>query len=126
MLYHLNVRFGPLLQVKIRRNYPLTSVERIDYPVGEDRLTFRLIFSTYMMTLRAESQSEAEDWVEKIKGGEERRREGEGRKDWGREKGGERDREGGKDSWREGRKQRERGRKREREEGREGGREERE
>ncbi len=66
--------------MKIRRNYPLTSVERIDYPVGEDRLTFRLIFSTYMMTLRAESQSEAEDWVEKIKGGEERGREGEGRR----------------------------------------------
>lgn len=61
--------------MKIRRNYPLTSVERISYPVGEDRLTFQLIFSTYIMTLRAESQSEAEDWVEKIKGGEERGRE---------------------------------------------------
>ena len=59
-------------QVKIRRNFPLTSIEKIEYPLPPptEATTFRLLFATYCMTLVAESEEEAKDWTEKIKEGE--------------------------------------------------------
>ena len=58
-------------QVKIRRNFPLTSIENIEYPLPSptEATTFRLLFATYCMSLVAESEEEAKDWVEKIKEG---------------------------------------------------------
>ena len=58
-------------QVKIRRNFPLTSIEKIEYPLpsSTEATTFRLLFTTYCMSLMAESEEEAKDWVEKIKEG---------------------------------------------------------
>ena len=58
-------------QVKVRRNFPLTSIEKIEYPLPPptEATTFRLLFATYCMTLVAESEEEAKDWTEKIKEG---------------------------------------------------------
>ena len=78
--------------MKIRRNYPLTSVEEIVYPVNNDKQEFQLIFASYIMTLRymylrfdcfvcmfvvlllllfrSDSESDAEDWVQMITNGQ--------------------------------------------------------
>ena len=58
------------LKVKIKRNYPLTSIEAVEYKEKEDPTNFRLIFSTYIMILQAETADEAKDWVECINNGE--------------------------------------------------------
>jgi hypothetical protein len=56
--------------VKVKRSYPLTSVEDVEYKEAEDPTSFRLIFSTYIMILQAETADEAKDWVECINNGE--------------------------------------------------------
>lgn len=58
-----------ILQVKVKRSYPLTAVESVEYDEESNPLQFQLIFSTYIMSLVAESAEEARDWVEKINGG---------------------------------------------------------
>ena len=58
------------LKVKIKRSYPLTSIEDVEYEEAEDPTSFRLIFSTYIMYLQAETADEAKDWVECINNGE--------------------------------------------------------
>lgn len=50
----------------MRRSYPLTAVEEVEYKESESPLVFRLVFSTYILILQAETQSEAKDWVDKI------------------------------------------------------------
>ena len=47
-------------------------MEKIEYPLPSpmEATTFRLLFPTYSMSLVAESEEEAKDWVEKIKEGE--------------------------------------------------------
>lgn len=57
------------MQVKVKRSYPLTAVESVEYDGEANPLQFQLIFSTYIMTLVAETEGEARDWVEKINGG---------------------------------------------------------
>lgn len=52
----------------MKRSYPLTAVESVEYDETTP-LQFQLVFSTYIMTLVAESEKEARDWVEKINGG---------------------------------------------------------
>lgn len=54
----------------MKRSYPLTSVEDVEYKEAEDPTSFRLIFSTYIMILQAETADEAKDWVECINNGE--------------------------------------------------------
>lgn len=54
----------------MKRSYPLTDVKRVEYDAKENPVQFKLIFSTYVMLLHADNQSEAEDWVKKIKEGE--------------------------------------------------------
>ena len=56
--------------MKVKRSYPLTSVEEVEYKEAEDPTSFRLIFSTYIMILQAETADEAKDWVECINNGE--------------------------------------------------------
>ena len=58
------------LQVKVKRSYPLTAVERVEYESVDNPLQFQLVFSTYVVTLQAESEEEARSWVEKINEGE--------------------------------------------------------
>ena len=50
----------------MRRSYPLTAVEKVDYDEYKNPLVFRLFFCTYILTLQAETQLEARDWVDKI------------------------------------------------------------
>ena len=38
--------------MKIRRNYPLTSLEEMEYPVDGDKQEMKLYFASYVMTLR--------------------------------------------------------------------------
>ena len=42
-----------VVQVKVRRNYPLTSLEELEYPAGGDRMELKLYFASYVMTLRS-------------------------------------------------------------------------
>ena len=68
---HTHTHTNCFSQVKVRRNFPLTSIEKIEYPLPPptEATTFRLLFATYCMTLVAESEEEAKDWTEKIKEG---------------------------------------------------------
>ena len=56
-------------QVKIKRSYPLTSIEDVKYS-ETDSTTFEIIFATYIMTLQADTAEEAKDWVKAINDGE--------------------------------------------------------
>ena len=61
-----------LPQVKVRRSFPLTSIEKIEYDPDIKEpgpKVFKLLFSTYVMTLQAETREDAKDWVEKIENG---------------------------------------------------------
>ena len=53
----------------MKRSYPLTAVEKVEYETSNP-LCFQLVFSTYVMTLQAESEEDAKDWVQKINEGE--------------------------------------------------------
>jgi hypothetical protein len=44
--------FQHFSHVKIQRNYPLTSLEEIEYPVDGDKQEMKLYFASYIMTLR--------------------------------------------------------------------------
>lgn len=59
-----------LLQVKIKRGFPLTSVEDVVYSPEMDPTAFELVLASTIMKLVAESSEEARDWVEKITEGE--------------------------------------------------------
>ena len=61
-----------LPQVKVRRSFPLTSIEKIEYEPDSKEpgpRVFMLIFPTHIMTLQANSTEDAKDWVEKIEQG---------------------------------------------------------
>ena len=51
--------------MKVKRSFPLTSVETVEYD-EKDPTTFQLIFSNCIEILQAETAEEASDWVEKI------------------------------------------------------------
>ncbi len=53
-------------QVKIKRSFPLTSVESIVYSPETDPTMFELMFPRTVMTLVSDSPEEARDWVQKI------------------------------------------------------------
>ena len=54
----------------MKRSYPLTGVEKVEYDNTQNPLLFKLVFSTYILSLQAESEEDARDWVEKINDGE--------------------------------------------------------
>ena len=54
----------------MKRSYPLTAVEKVEYDNTQNSLLFKLVFSTYTLSLQAESEEDARDWVEKINDGE--------------------------------------------------------
>ena len=61
-----------LPQTKVRRTFPLTSIEKIEYKPDSKEpgpRVFKLIFPTDIITLQAESKEDANDWVEKIENG---------------------------------------------------------
>ena len=60
----------PFLQVKVKRSYPLTAVEKVEYDNTQNPLLFKLVFSTYILSLQADTEEDARDWVEKINDGE--------------------------------------------------------
>ena len=58
--------------MKVRRSFPLTSIEKIEYEPDSKEpgpRAFKLLFPTYIMTLQAETIEDAKDWVEKIEKG---------------------------------------------------------
>lgn len=57
------------LQVKVRRNYPLTSLEDIVY-TDDEPLAFHLLFQKYEMILEADNEAEAKSWADAIRNGE--------------------------------------------------------
>ena len=52
--------------MKVKRSFPLTSVETVEYDEINDPTKFQLIFSNCIEILQAETTEEASDWVEKI------------------------------------------------------------
>ena len=56
--------------MKVKRSFPLTSIEKVEYNAANEPTIFRLIFSNYIEILQAETPEEASDWAEKIKTGE--------------------------------------------------------
>lgn len=52
--------------MKVKRSFPLTSVETVEYDETKDPTKFQLIFSNSIESLQAETTEEASDWVEKI------------------------------------------------------------
>ena len=57
----------------MRRSFPLTSIEKIEYDSDSKEpgpRVFKLLFPTYVMTLEAETSEDAEDWVKEIRTGE--------------------------------------------------------
>ena len=56
--------------MKVKRRFPLTSIEKVEYKAANEPTIFRLIFSNYIEILQAETPEEASDWAEKIKTGE--------------------------------------------------------
>ena len=67
-----NLLTSTLPQAKVRRSFPLTSIEKIEYEPDSKEpgpKIFRLFFPTDVMTLQANSREDAKDWVEKIDNG---------------------------------------------------------
>ena len=56
--------------MKVKRTFPLISIEKIEYDETQKATIFRLIFSNFTEILQAETIEEASDWVEKISEGE--------------------------------------------------------
>ena len=54
----------------MKRSFPLTSIEKVEYNAANEPTIFRLIFSNYIEILQAETPEEASDWAEKIRIGE--------------------------------------------------------
>ena len=52
--------------MKVKRSFPLTSVEAVEYDCSKDPTKFQLIFSNCIEVLQTETAEEANDWVEKI------------------------------------------------------------
>ena len=57
------------MQVKVRRSFPLTSVECVEDDKDNTQV-FRLVFQKTVMVLEASSPEDATEWVQKIKDGE--------------------------------------------------------
>ena len=55
--------------MKVKRSFPLISIEKVEYSETHDPTIFRLIFSNFIEILQAETAEEASDWVEKISEG---------------------------------------------------------
>ena len=57
--------------MKVKRSFPLTSIEKVEYSADNKSTIFRLIFSNYIeIFLKADTPEDASDWVEKIRTGE--------------------------------------------------------
>ena len=56
--------------MKVKRSFPLTSIEEVEYDKENKSTTFHLLFSNCIEILQAETALEASDWVEKIVDGE--------------------------------------------------------
>ena len=54
------------LQEKVKRSFPLTSVENVEYDQANSPTKFVLAFSDCVEILHAETVEEASDWVDKI------------------------------------------------------------
>ena len=52
--------------MKVKRSFPLTSVEMVEYDKTKDPTKFQLVFSNCIEILQAETAEETSDWVEKI------------------------------------------------------------
>ena len=52
--------------MKVKRSFPLTSIETVEYDETNDPTKFQLVFSNCIESLQAETTEEASDWVEKI------------------------------------------------------------
>lgn len=50
----------------MKRSFPLISIEKVEYNDEHEPTIFRLIFSSFIEILQAETKEEAKDWVEKI------------------------------------------------------------
>ena len=61
--------FYHLMQVKVRRSFPLTSVERVEDDKDNTQV-FRLVFKNTIMVLEASSPKDATEWVQSIRDGE--------------------------------------------------------
>lgn len=57
------------MQVKVKRSFPLTSIEEVKYDDSTDATTFQLVLSNCVEVLKAETVEDARDWVEKIVSG---------------------------------------------------------
>ena len=57
------------MQVKVRRSFPLTSVERVEDD-KDNTQEFRLVFQNTIMVLEASSPEDATEWVQNIRDGE--------------------------------------------------------
>ena len=56
--------------MKVKRSFPLTSIQKVEYNPENEPTIFRLIFSNYIEILQADTPEEASDWVDKIRTGE--------------------------------------------------------
>lgn len=56
----------PCIQDKVKRSFPLTSIEEVEYDQVNNPTKFVLAFSDYIEILHAETAEEASDWVDKI------------------------------------------------------------
>lgn len=52
--------------MKVKRSFPITSIEEVHYDEANEPTVFHLIFSNCIEVLEAETAREASDWVEKI------------------------------------------------------------
>jgi len=66
----INHRIRHLLQVKLRRSYPLISVKSVEYNKKESPLQFKLVFPNYFLFLQADTQQETQGWVDHIISGD--------------------------------------------------------
>lgn len=58
--------YDMIWQEKVKRSFPLTSVEKVEYDEVNDPTTFVIAFSDCIEVLHAETAEEASDWVDKI------------------------------------------------------------
>ena len=56
--------------MKVKRSFPLTSIEKVEYNADNEPTIFRLIFSNCIEILQADTPEEASSWVDKIRTGE--------------------------------------------------------
>lgn len=56
--------------MKVKRSFPLISIEKVAYSETHNPTIFQLIFSNFTEVLQAETAEDAEEWVDEIRDGE--------------------------------------------------------